>query len=135
MNQKSLTFTPHILPILKGTTVNFLNSDSVAHNVFSPDETADKMDLGTWQRDQVRSYTFRKSGIVSLLCNLHPEMSAYIVVLNNPYFTKTQKDGKFLIAAVPPGTYTIMAWHGSRKGQSKEIVVSDNKAYVNFILR
>lgn len=136
VDQKGLTFIPHILPILKGTTVDFLNSDSVAHNVFSPDETADEMNLGTWQRGHVKSYTFRKSGIVSLLCNLHPEMSAYIVVLNNPYFAKTQEDGKFFFVNVPAGKYTLMAWHESRKVQSEEIAVSDDdKVYVDFFFR
>lgn len=135
IDQKALTFIPHVLPILKGTTVDFLNSDAVAHNVFSPSETADKMDLGTWQRGQARSYTFNKLGVVELLCNLHSEMSAYILVLGNPYFAKTEKDGKFQIENVPAGEYNLSCWHESIKLQSKTITVSEKEeAVVDFIL-
>lgn len=134
MDQKSLVFTPHVLPVLKGTTVNFLNSDSVAHNVFSPDKIADKMDLGTWQKGRVRNYTFNELGYVNLLCNLHPEMSAYILVLQNPYFAMAQSDGRFLIEDVPGGDYILTAWHESKKIQSKDITVADDdNTYVEFI--
>ena len=135
VDQKNLTFIPHILPVLKGTTVDFLNSDSVAHNVFSPDEIAEKMDLGSWQRGQVRSWTFRRLGSIALLCSLHPEMSAYVIVLQNPYFAKAEKDGKFVIDNVPAGDYMLVAWHESRKAQSKGVSVLDNeKTKVNFFL-
>lgn len=133
VDQKELTFIPHVLPILKGTTVDFLNSDTVAHNIFSPSETADKFNLGTWQRGKRKSYTFNKLGVVELLCNLHPEMSAYILVLSNPYFTKTEKDGKFIIEDIPNGSYTLSVWHERIKTQSKEIMV-DWEAEVNFEL-
>lgn len=133
MDQKELTFIPHVLPILKGTTVDFLNSDTVAHNVFSPSQIADKFNLGTWQRGKRKSYTFNKLGVVELLCNLHPEMSAYILVLSNPYFTKAEKNGKFIIEGVPSGNYFLSIWHEKVKSHLKEIKVSDTgEIEVNF---
>ncbi len=71
MDQKGLKFHPHVLPILAGTTVDFLNSDDVLHNVFCPDGCADKVNLGTWPKGEKRSYTFktcRLSGSHALQC-------------------------------------------------------------------
>lgn len=133
MDQKGLTFIPHVLPVLKGTTVDFLNSDTVAHNVFSPSETADRFNLGTWQRGTVKSYTFNKTGVAEILCNLHPEMSACILVLSNPYFAKAGKGGRFIIEDVPSGSYTLYLWHERVKTQSKDITVN-GETEVNFEL-
>src|SRR5512140_2324153 len=74
MDQKSLLFTPHVLPVLEGTTVDFLNSDAVLHNVFSPDKCADQFNLGSWPQGQIRSYTFKRRCNATLLCKVHPEM-------------------------------------------------------------
>ena len=103
MDQKKLTFIPHVMPILVGTKVNFLNSDDVLHNVFSPDACADKFNLGSWPKGQEKSYVFTKPCITTLLCNVHPEMGAYILVLETPYFAVTDKDGNYTIKDVPPG--------------------------------
>ncbi len=107
MNQKNLVFQPHVLPILAGTTVDFLNSDDVAHNVFSPDESAGKFNLGTWPKGQIKSYTFEKrcKNVCDavLLCNVHPEMEAFVVMMQNPYFSTTDEEGNFSIASVPAG--------------------------------
>lgn len=86
MDQKGLTFVPHVLPILVGTTVDFKNSDDVLHNVFTPSKAGDRFDLGTWGKGQMKSFTFKKPGEVVILCNVHPEMEAYIVVVETPYF-------------------------------------------------
>ncbi len=124
MDQKNLVFTPHVLPIVKGTTVDFLNSDNVLHNVFCPDECADKMNLGSWSQGKVRSYTFKEAGCVAvMLCNVHAEMEAYVVVLQNPYFCKTDKNGRCTIANVPAGTYTLKVWHKRAEGPSQEVTV------------
>ncbi len=124
MDQASLTFKPHVLPVLRGTTVDFRNSDSILHNVFSPDEIADKFNLGTWPKGEIRSHEFKKSGVAVMLCNVHPEMEAWVYVLDNPYFTKASKDGSFEITGVPPGKYTLKTWHKKLKPVETEVEVS-----------
>ena len=124
MNQKGLRYHPHVLPILAGTTVDFLNDDDVLHNVFSPSECADKMNLGTWPKGQKRSFTFKNAGCRAvLLCNVHPEMEAFVVVLATPYYAVSAADGKYEIKDVPPGKYTLNIWHEKLKGKPMEIEV------------
>ena len=124
MDQKNMTFIPHVLPILAGTTVDFLNSDDVLHNVFSPDKCAESFNLGTWPKGQKRSFTFKNPGCRAvLLCKVHPEMEGYVVVLENPYFAVSNKDGSYSIKNVPPGTYTISIWHEKLKGASVKVTV------------
>jgi len=126
MDQKNLVFIPHVLPILAGTTVNYLNSDDVLHNVFTPDKCAERFNLGTWPKGQVRSYTFKEPGCVSvMLCNVHPEMEAYIVVLETPYFAVSAKDGAYVIKDVPAGKYTLRIWHEKLKGQEVSVEVPE----------
>jgi plastocyanin len=134
MDQKGLLFTPHILVVEVGTTVDFLNSDKVAHNVFWPSlmQGSKKLpgkNLGTWPTGEKRPYKFEQPGVASLLCNVHPEMAAYIVVTPTPYFAKTDKTGEFKIDNVPDGAYTVVAWHEGAKNASKSVTVAgDTKA-------
>lgn len=126
MDQKNLVFIPHVLPILVGTTVEFMNSDDVLHNVFSPDNCAEKFNLGTWPKGEIRTYTFKNPGCFSvMLCNVHPEMEAYIVVLETPYFSVSEKDGSYIIKNVPAGKYSLKIWHEKLKGESVEITVPE----------
>ncbi len=127
MDQKKLTFIPHVLPILRGTTVDFLNSDDVKHNIFSPDETADKFNLGTYAKGVVKKQTFNKLGEAAVLCNVHSEMEAFIVVLANPYFAKTDRTGNFKIENIPPGKYTLKTWHDKKESLSQEVTVEAGK--------
>lgn len=137
MDQKDLTFVPHIMPVLVGATVDFLNSDDVMHNVFSPDKCAEKMNLGTWPKGQKKSYTFKETGCQSvLLCNVHPEMEAWVIALQNPYFTKTEKDGSFEIKDIPAGTFKLAVWHEKLKASSVDVNVPDTGSVeVNFTLK
>ena len=132
MDQKNLLFIPHVLPIIKGTTVDFLNSDNVRHNVFSPSK--EQYNLGTWPTGEVKSRTFDKEGVYVQLCNVHAEMEAYIVVLQNPYFCLTKKDGLFKIGKVPAGTYVLKAWQEKlKKVMEQTITVVDGQEIVaNF---
>jgi plastocyanin len=124
MNQKNLTFIPHVLPILAGTTVDFQNNDDVLHNVFTPDKCADNFNLGTWPKGQIRSFTFKNAGCRPvMLCKVHPEMQGFVVVLETPYYAVSNKDGSYTIKNVPPGTYTISIWHEKLKGASIKITV------------
>lgn len=126
MDQKSLVFTPHILPILVGTTVDFRNSDTFKHNIFTPDKIADSFNLGTFGSDVVRSYTFKRPGIVVILCNIHAEMEACVVVLENPYFAKVDKMGRFSIPNIPAGTYQLKVWHEDADKQGLTITVPED---------
>ncbi|MFI5106771.1 MAG: carboxypeptidase regulatory-like domain-containing protein [Terriglobales bacterium] len=127
MDQKGLRFEPHVLVVQAGTTVEFLNSDKVQHNVFWPSISGDKKkthNMGTWPQGQKKAFKFDDPGVVTLLCNVHPEMSGFIIVSPTPYFAETDADGAYNLANVPDGQYTITAWHEGKKVQSKKIAVS-----------
>lgn len=110
MDQKDLKFVPHVLAIPMGATVEFPNSDPVSHNVFSISD-AKRFNLGLYKRGAVRRVKFNAAGVVELLCNVHLEMSAYIVVVKNPYFAQTKQDGSFRLENVPAGRHRLRCWH------------------------
>ncbi len=110
MDQRNLQFLPKLLPVPRGTTVEFTNSDDIQHNVFSPSDVADNFDLGAYGPGAVRSVTFSKPGEVLVLCNIHMEMEARILVLRDPYFGVAGDDGTFRITSVPAGQYTAKVW-------------------------
>ncbi len=137
MDQKQMQFIPHVLPVVAGTTVKFLNSDPTPHNVFSPD--SEKYNLGTWPQGQSKDYAFTKCAkppcVYTQLCRVHPEMEGYVVVLQNSYFAVTDKTGHYQIEGVPPGSYTVAVWHVKAKAQPKPVTVDAAKpATVDFIL-
>jgi len=111
MDQENLVFTPHVLPVLKGTAVDFKNSDAVLHNVFSPDKCCEQFNLGSWPQGQKRSYTFKSLCVATLLCKVHPEMEGFVIVLPTPYFAVTDKTGAYSIKDLPDGKYTVKVWH------------------------
>ena len=126
MDQKGLMFQPHLMVVPQGTTVDFLNSDKVAHNVFWTSVGGNKKlthNLGTWPQGEKRSFKFDNPGAVPLLCNVHPEMSGYIVVSPAPYYATTDKSGNYKIENVPDGSYTLTAVHEGAKNQSKPLTV------------
>ncbi len=137
MDQRKFQFVPHVLPVIVGTTVRFLNSDPTPHNVFSPDN--EKYNLGTWPQGQTKDYTFAKCArfpcVYTQLCRVHPEMEGYVVVLQNPFFAVTTKEGRYDITNVPPGTYQLAVWHAKGKSQPKAVTVDEGKpAVVDFAL-
>lgn len=136
MDQVNLEFRPHVLPIIVGTRVDFLNSDKVLHNVFTPSVCGGKLDLGTWAKGEIRSYVFKEKGCVSvMLCNVHPEMEAWILVLQNSYYTAVLDDGSYLIENVPPGNYELIAWHERYSLQKVKIhVPATGKVHANISL-
>jgi plastocyanin len=124
IDQKNLSFKPRVVPVLAGTTVDFLNSDEVLHNVFSPDQCVGKFNLGSWPKGQTKSFTFKQAGcMTTLLCNVHPEMEGFVVVLETPYFAVSDKDGNYTIKDVPPGKYTLKIWHEKLKGKEAQVEV------------
>ena len=127
MDQKGLLFSPHILVVPVGATVEFVNSDPVQHNVFWTSIGGNKKlskNLGTWPKGEKRSFKFDNPGPVPLLCNVHPEMSAYIVVVPTPYHAVTNANGEYTIENVPDGPHTITVWHEGMKQQTSQITVS-----------
>jgi plastocyanin len=123
IDQTNRVFQPHVLPVLVGTTVDFLNSDPYLHNVFSPEACADKFNLGTFGKGEKKSHTFRKECFTPLLCIVHPEMEGFIAVLPTPYFAVTAADGSYDIRDVPDGTYAVKVWHPKLKGNEKSVTV------------
>jgi len=126
IDQKDKVFLPRVLAVMVGTTVEFLNSDPVVHNVFSPD--GEKYDLGLWDKGEKRSYTFKRPGVYTQLCKPHPEMIAYIVVVKTPHFALVDAQGKFRLANVPAGTWALKVWNERLKPaqleKSSSVVVS-----------
>ncbi|NIQ30657.1 MAG: hypothetical protein GTN89_09850 [Acidobacteria bacterium] len=128
VDQVGMEFVPHVLPVVAGSTVDFLNSDAFLHNVFTPDKCADKFNLGSWPKGQVRSFTFKQPCVAVLLCNVHPEMEAYVVAVPTPYFAVTDRTGAFTIKDVPDGTFTVKVWHKKLKEISQEVTVAGETA-------
>jgi len=127
LDQKGLMFSPHLLVIQVGTTVEFQNDDSVQHNVFWPSIGGSRKlshNLGTWPQGEKRPYKFDQAGVVPLLCNVHPEMSGYIVVSPTPYFAQTDASGNYKIENLPDGKYNVVAWHEGIKPQTKSVDVA-----------
>jgi plastocyanin len=137
VDQRSMQFIPHVLPIVAGTTVRFLNSDPTPHNVFSPDH--EKYNLGTWPQGQMKDHTFATCAkapcVYVQLCRIHPEMEAYVVVLQNPFYAVSGKDGRYRIENLPPGSYSLGVWHEKLKSPPKPVTVDGAKpAVVDFVL-
>lgn len=134
IDQKGLLFQPHITVVLVGTTVDFLNSDKVAHNVFWPSvmQGGKKLpgkNLGTWPTGEKRPFKFDQTGVAALLCNVHPEMAGYVIVAPTPYYATTDKGGNYKIDNVPDGQYNVVAWHEGAKTSTKAVTVAgDTKA-------
>jgi plastocyanin len=124
MDQKNMVFIPHVLPVLVGTTVDFLNSDPLQHNVLTPDKCAERFNLGSWAKGQSRSYTFKRPCVATMLCIVHPEMEAFVVAVPTPYFAVTDKSGTYTITAVPDGQYTLKVWHPKLKATSLQVTVA-----------
>ena len=137
-DQRNLKFLPHTMIILRGTTADFLNSDQVAHNVFWPSISGDKKlrhNLTVVSPGQKKSFQFNDLGTAQLLCNFHPDMVAYVVVVPTPYFALTSNDGTFTIKNVPPGTYTLKTWSEDSKPTTQTIAVTDATTSVELAVK
>jgi plastocyanin len=125
IDQKDLTFIPHISVITVGTNVSFPNSDTVYHNVFAEFE-AKKFDFGMYPKGTFKTKTFDKPGIVALLCSVHSSMSAYIMVVDTPYYCITDRNGHFKMSDVRDGNYQLRAWHESNQTYKGTLAVAGN---------
>lgn len=109
LDQRNLTFYPHVLAVRVGTTVEFPNNDRVFHNVFSFKD-GKRFDLGMYPVGTKRKVTFDQPGVSRVFCNIHPNMAAYVVAVDTPYFGVTDQTGTFRIPNVPPGSHKFGAW-------------------------
>lgn len=139
MDQRNLTFLPHILPVPVGATVSFPNNDKVDHNVFSLSR-AKKFSLGSYKPGEIKTVRFDKPGFVELRCDVHAEMLAYIMIMKSPYFAVTDAKGRFEIpdlnlleqvgiqgiTNIPPGKHFIKTWHEKLKTKKQAVTLPDD---------
>ena len=127
IRQDGLAFVPHVLPVLRGTTVDFPNTDPVFHNVFSLARAA-TFDLGRYPRGDARSVRFDTPGIVKVFCHIHSDMSAVVLVLDNPYFVAPDAAGRFRLDGLPPGEYKVVAWHERARPSRHTVRIEPGRA-------
>ncbi|MFB3923191.1 MAG: carboxypeptidase regulatory-like domain-containing protein [Terriglobia bacterium] len=135
--QRQKRFEPHVLPVPKGSAVEFPNYDPVFHNVFSL-FNGKRFDLGLYESGATRAVIFDRPGICYIFCNIHPEMSAVVVVLETPYFAVSNAAGEFAIPAVPAGRYRVHVFHERclpefLRGLAREVIVSADGADLGTI--
>jgi plastocyanin len=109
LDQRNSMFTPKVLAVQVGTRVDFPNNDRTFHNVFSF-HNGKKFDLGLYPIGTTKRIVFDRPGLSRIFCNIHPQMAAYVVVVDSPYFAVTDADGRFTLGEVPDGTYAYGAW-------------------------
>jgi plastocyanin len=138
VDQRKMAFIPHVVVVEQGTTVDFLNSDPVGHNVYWPSISGNKKlthNLGTWPKGEKKPFQFNDLGVAALLCNVHPEMSGYVVVVPTPYFAVTDKDGNFEIKGIAAGKYTLKTWSEDGKPTTQAVDVSAATATVELTVK
>jgi plastocyanin len=132
--QKDLIFSPGLLPVQVGTSVEFPNEDDTYHNIFSY-SPAKRFDLGRYRKEErpIPAQTFDQPGLVTLRCDIHEHMRGLILVLDTPYFVTTDAEGKYRLTGIPPGKYTLKAWVDSKTTHARSIEVkSGATARVDF---
>jgi len=138
IDQRKMAFIPHVVAVQQVTPVAFLNSDPVGHNVYWPSISGNKKlshNLGTWPKGDKKPFQFNDLGVASLLCNVHPEMSGYVVVVPTPYFAVTDKDGNFEIKNVPAGKYTLKTWSEDGKPTTQAVDVAAGTVTVDLTVK
>ena len=134
MTMKGKAFIPHVVAVPVGGTVEFPNDDPIFHNVFSV-SGENRFDLALYKRPKTGMQTFEHPGVVKVYCNIHPQMSAVVVVRDNPYFAKVNADGTFAIDNVPAGKHVVKAWHERAGDAAAEVAVpATGNVTANFSL-
>jgi plastocyanin len=126
LDQRNLSFAPRVLVVRVGTTVDFPNNDKVFHNVFSFRD-GKKFDLGMYPTGTTKHLLFDKPGLARLFCNIHPNMAAYVMAVDTPFYAVSDEHGGFVIAGVPAGSYTYYAWRPGGKLLTGSITVDSNR--------
>jgi len=135
--QKNKTFEPHVLAVQVGSKVEFPNHDPFFHNVFSL-FNGKRFDLGLYEAGSTRGVHFDRAGICYIFCNIHPQMSAVVVVVDTPYFAVSDARGEVAIPEVPPGRYQLNLWEEHCAAQalaeiSRQVTVSDESMALGSI--
>lgn len=134
ISQKGAVFSPRLLPVMAGTTVEWPNQDEIFHNVFSISDTK-PFDLGLYKHPEVKRVTFDKPGRVDAFCSIHKSMTCVVLVLENPFFAATDDKGRYSIPNVPAGTHKLKAWHERLPSHTKEITVTaEGEVRMDFLL-
>jgi plastocyanin len=124
MTMRNKAFEPHVVVVPVGGAVAFPNADPILHNAFSLSGD-NRFDLDLYKKPTSRSVTFEHSGIVRVYCNIHPQMSALVVVLDTPFWARPDANGRFSIAGVPPGDWVVKAWHERAGEVEHRVFVSE----------
>lgn len=127
LDQRNESFVPPVVAITVGSTVDFPNSDRVYHNVFSLSKPR-RFDLGRYPRGQSRSVSFDRPGVVRVFCEIHSHMSAYILVFAHRFFALTDAEGRYRLAGIPPGGYTLALWNDGAVRARREVRVEAGAA-------
>lgn len=127
IKQREKQFDPPLTIVVKGTTIDFPNEDKIFHNVFSVSRPA-RFDLGLYKSGSMKSVEMKRSGVVDVYCNIHPDMVAKVKVLDNAFYTITGPDGRFDIKDVPAGEYPIVAWLPSGGETSGKVTIKPGEA-------
>jgi plastocyanin len=122
IRQRDMKFSPHVLAVAAGTTVDFPNEDAVLHNVVSS-SPAKRFDLGMYPQGETKSVTFDNPGVVEIQCHAHPAMSAFVVVHSSPHAAVTDARGNYTIGGVPAGRYAVRVWHETLAERVTTVVV------------
>jgi plastocyanin len=134
LDQRNAEFIPHVLPIQRGTVVEFVNRDNTYHNVFSLSPTK-KFNIGRRPTGEAVPIQFDKTGVVQIFCDIHSHMSATILVLDTPYFVHPDESGNYVLENIPVGIYTLKVWHERFTNQVRVITITPGAHIVeNFIL-
>jgi plastocyanin len=126
LDQRNLQFAPRVLAVQTGTTVEFPNNDRVFHNVFSFRD-GKRFDLGLYPIGSVKHVRFDRAGISRLFCNIHPQMAAYVIAVDSPYFAVSDEAGSFTLTDVPVGAYTYRAWRAGGPPLTGEAAVQPGR--------
>ncbi len=126
IQQLDRRFMPDMVVVPVGSTVSFPNMDPIFHNIYSLSKPK-SFDLGSYDKGETRKVTFPKPGIVEIYCHLHPNMAATVVVVPNRWYARPDSNGQYRISNVPPGQYTVVAWHKTAGFFRKTVVIADGR--------
>lgn len=129
LSQRDLQFAPHVLVVQVGTHVRFPNQDRVFHNVFSFHD-GKKFDLGLYPVGVSREVPFDRPGLSRIFCNIHPQMAAYVVAVDSPFFAASDRSGRFTISGVPPQAYRYHAWRAGGDVLTGDIDAGGDEPFV-----